>query len=225
MTAIEVAIGGPAGATGLLLRPAAARWLYVLGHGAGAGMRHPFMTAIAEALAAREVATLRWEFSYMAAGKHRPDPPALLLAAVRAACAAARELAPDLRLCAGGKSMGGRMTSMAQSASAEPGVEALVFLGFPLHPAKQPATTRAVHLAGVGVPMLFVQGTRDALAEPALLRPIVVGLGALATLYEIEGADHGFAIPKRSGRTGDDVIAEVATTTVTWLASLPAPTA
>lgn len=201
----------------LLLRPERARWLYALAHGAGAGMRHPFMTAIAEALAARGIATLRYEFPYMAAGKKRPDPPVQLVATVRAACAAARELAPDLRLVAGGKSMGGRMTSTALAAAPEARIEGVVFLGFPLHPAKQPGTTRAAHLRDVPVPMLFVQGTRDALAEPALLRPIVAALGARATLHELEGADHGFAVPRRSGREPADVLAEVARVIDGWL--------
>lgn len=205
------------GRAALLLRPEGARWLYVLAHGAGAGMRHAFMTAIAEALAARGIATLRWEFSYMAQGRKRPDPPAQLVAAVRAACAAARELAPDLRLVAGGKSMGGRMTSTALAAAPEARIEGLVFLGFPLHPAKQPGTTRAAHLRDVPVPMLFVQGTRDALAEPELLRPIVRELGERATLHEIEGADHGFAVPRRSGRTAADVLAEIARVIDEWL--------
>lgn len=222
--------------TPILQRPPGARWLYVLGHGAGAGMRHPFMAAIAGALEARAVATLRWEFDYMAAGRKRPDPPAQLHAAVRAACASARELAPDLRLVAGGKSMGGRMTSNAIAAGAaqrgpggrlygagapEPRIEGLVFLGFPLHPAKQPATTRADHLREVRLPMLFVQGSKDALAEPELLRPIVAALGARATLHEIVGADHGFAVLKRSGRDPSGVISEIADVIVAWLERLP----
>jgi uncharacterized protein len=203
--------------TPILQRPPGARWLYVLGHGAGAGMRHPFMAAIAGALEARAVATLRWEFDYMAAGRKRPDPPAQLHAEVRAACAAARELAPDLRLVAGGKSFGGRMTSNAIALAPEPRVEGLVFLGFPLHPAKQPATSRADHLREVTLPMLFVQGTKDALAEPELLRPIIAALGARATLHEIDGADHGFAVPKRSGRDPSGVMSAIADAIVGWL--------
>ena len=211
--------------TPLLERPPGARWLYVLAHGAGAGMRHPFMAGIAEALAARSIATLRWEFDYMAAGRRRPDPPAALIAAVRAACAAARELAPDLRLVAGGKSMGGRMTSRAIAEAAEPRVEGLVFLGFPLHPAKQPGTSRADHLREVHLPLLFVQGTRDALAEPALLRPIIDSLGSRATLVEIDEADHGFSVPRRSGRDTSGVMAEIADALVAWLDLLPPPAA
>jgi predicted alpha/beta-hydrolase family hydrolase len=161
----------------------------------------------------------------MAAGRKRPDPPAQLHAAVRAACAAARELAPDLRLVAGGKSMGGRMTSNAIALAPEPRVEGIVFLGFPLHPAKQPGTTRADHLREVQLPMLFVQGTKDALAEPDLLRPIVAALGARATLHEIAGADHGFAVPRRSGRDPSGVIAEIAEVIVAWLDRLSTPVA
>jgi predicted alpha/beta-hydrolase family hydrolase len=207
--------------TPILQRPPGARWLYVLAHGAGAGMRHPFMNAVADALEARGVATLRWEFDYMAAGKKRIDPLAQLLGAVRGALATARELAPDLRLVAGGKSMGGRMTSNAIAAAAEPRVEGLVFLGFPLHPAKQPATARADHLREVHLPLLFIQGTRDALAEPELLRPIVSSLGTRAVLHEIEGADHGFAVPKRSGRDSSSVMAEIASVLCDWLDRLP----
>jgi len=205
----------------LLVRPPDARWLFVLGHGAGAGMRHPFMEGAAEALAARGIATLRYEFPYMAAGKRAPDRAPVLLATVRAACAAARAAAPDLRLCAGGKSMGGRMTSMAMAEKPELAIDALVFLGFPLHPSKQPATARAEHLGAVTVPMLFVQGTRDALAEPKLLKPIVARLGA--TIYELDGADHGFALPKKAGRDEASVLAEVAEVIAAWLDRLSAP--
>jgi uncharacterized protein len=207
----------------LLVRPPDARWLYVLAHGAGAGMRHVLMEDIAQALAAEQVATLRYEFPYMASGKKRPDPPEVAVATVRAACAAAREVAPDLRLAAGGKSFGGRMTSTALAAAPEPRVEGCVFLGFPLHPAKQPATKRAEHLVNVPVPMLFVQGTRDALAEPALLRPIVATLPR-ATLHEIDGADHGFAVPRRQ-QDPRLVIPEIASTVRRWLDGLPSPLA
>jgi uncharacterized protein len=158
----------------------------------------------------------------MVAGPPRPDPPAVCEAAARAACAAGRAAAPDLRLCAGGKSMGGRMTSRAQAAAPIAGVEALVFLGFPLHPAKQPGTARADHLAQVAIPMLFVWGPRDALAEPALLRPVVAALPG-ATLAEIDAADHGFAVLAR--RRGDDVPAEIAARVAAWLDALPLPAA
>jgi predicted alpha/beta-hydrolase family hydrolase len=183
-------------------------------------MRHPFLAAVAGALAARGIATVRWELPYMAAGRARPDPPAVCVAAVRAACAAAAARWPGLRRIAGGKSFGGRMTSTA-AATADLGVAGLAFLGFPLHPAGAPAVTRAEHLARVPVPMLFLQGTRDGLADLALLRPIVDGLGARATLVEIAGADHGFAVPARSGRDPVAVIAELADAIARWVATLP----
>jgi len=207
---------------GLLIRPPSARWLYVLAHGAGAGMRHAFLVDIAEALAEREIATLRWELPYMAAGGKRPDSPAVSHAAVRSACEAARAHAPELRRIAGGKSFGGRMTSQAAAAAALP-VDGLAFLGFPLHPPKAPATERADHLAKVSLPMLFLQGTRDALAELDLLRPIVSRLGPRARLVEIAGADHGFDVLVRSGRTRADVLDELAGAIAAWLPTVPAP--
>jgi predicted alpha/beta-hydrolase family hydrolase len=214
----EIAIPfGDGALPGLVVRPAGARWLYVLAHGAGAGMRHAFMESIAAALGDCGVATLRWEMPYMAAKKSRPDPPAVAEAAVRAAVAAGASIADGLRVIAGGKSFGGRMTSQA-AASGTLAVDAIVFLGFPLHPAKQPAVTRAAHLRAVPQPMLFVQGTRDALAEPALLSPIVAALPR-ATLIEIDGADHGFAVPAR--RRGDDVIGAIARHVARWLGQLP----
>jgi len=219
MDSNEVVIPFDGGALpGLLLRPRDARWLYVLAHGAGAGMRHVFMEAIARALGERGVATLRWELPYMAAARKRPDPPAVCEAAVRAAVATARALVPELPVCAGGKSMGGRMTSQA-AAHAPLEVSAIVFLGFPLHPARQPATSRAEHLRAVPQPMLFVQGTRDALATPSLLAPIIQSLPR-ATLVEIDGADHGFAVPAR--RRGDDILGEIAIAVVRWLEAQPA---
>jgi len=221
--AADVTIDVPGGPLpGLLMVPPGARWLYVLAHGAGAGMRHAFMEAAAGALAAAGIATLRWEMPFMAAGRRRSDPPAVCEAAARAACAAGRAAAPDLRLCAGGKSMGGRMTSRAQAAAPIPGVEALVFLGFPLHPPKQPGTSRADHLAQVAIPMLFVQGTRDALADLTLLRPVVAAR-PLATMVEIDTADHGFAVLAR--RKGDDIPAEIAARVAGWLDALPLPAA
>jgi predicted alpha/beta-hydrolase family hydrolase len=191
----------------LLVRPARARWLLVLAHGAGAGMRHPFLEGVAAALAAEGIATCRYEFPYMAARKKRPDPQPVLLATVRAAVAAAAEA--GLPLLAGGKSMGGRMTSLA---AAEGGLPArgLVFLGFPLHPAGKPGTERAAHLARVAQPTLFVQGTRDKLAELELLRPI---LPSGATLHIVEGADHGFAV---KGRGPGEVAHEIAVAVARW---------
>ncbi|HEY6893741.1 MAG TPA: alpha/beta family hydrolase, partial [Rhodanobacteraceae bacterium] len=166
----------------LLRVPAEARACYVLAHGAGAGMRHPFLGAIAEALAARGIATLRYQFPYMEKGSRRPDVPAVAHAAVRAAVAEAARLLPDVALVAGGKSFGGRMTSQAEAAQHLPGLRGLVFLGFPLHPAGKPSDERAQHLTDVRVPMLFLQGTRDDLADLALLRPVVERLGASANL-------------------------------------------
>jgi predicted alpha/beta-hydrolase family hydrolase len=218
----EVSIATPRGPiAGLHRSVRGARWLYVFGHGAGAGMRHPFMAAVAEALAARRIATLRWEQPAMTAGKGRCDPPAVVEVLARAACAHGAALAGraklPLRVCAGGKSMGGRMTSQAQAAAAMPGLEALVFLGFPLHPAGEPAVTRAAHLASVALPMLFVQGTRDALATPALLRPVLAALPA-ARLVELDGADHGLDVAKRAGY---DPIARAADAVEQFLLGLP----
>ena len=205
------------GHPGLVLRPARARFLYVLAHGAGAGMHHVFMTEIAEALAAHGVATLRWEFPFMAAGKARPDPAPVAEAAVRAVWTAARARFADLPMFAGGKSFGGRMTSRAHAAAPFEGVRGLAFLGFPLHPPDKPGTERAEHLAAAGGPLLFVQGTRDALADLALVRPVVDALGARATLHVVDHADHGFAVLVRSGRTHAQVLAEIATTVAAWM--------
>jgi uncharacterized protein len=194
-----------------LLRPEGARWLLVLAHGAGAGARHPFMEAVAKALAAERIATLRYEFPYMAAGKKRPDPKPVLLATVRRAVAAAE--AEGLPLLAGGKSMGGRMTTLA---AAEGGlaVRGIVLLGFPLHPAGKPSTERAEHLARVAQPTLFVQGTRDKLGGLDLLKPV---LPPKATLHVIEGADHGFAV---KGRGSGDVAKEIAEAVARWADAL-----
>jgi predicted alpha/beta-hydrolase family hydrolase len=193
----------------LLLRPPGARWLLVLAHGAGAGMRHPFLEGLASALAARAIATLRYQFPYVEAGGRRPDPRPLLLATVRAAVAAGVERAPDLPLLAGGKSMGGRMTSLAAAAAPLVPARGLVLVGFPLHPTGRPGGERGEHLASVALPMLFLQGTRDALADLALLRPLCGALGTRAALTVIEGADHGFRVPKRGGGARD-VLAELA---------------
>jgi predicted alpha/beta-hydrolase family hydrolase len=201
----------------LLLRPEDARALLVLGHGAGAGMRHPFMEAVSQALALKGIATLRYQFPYMEKRLARPDSPAVATATVRAACALAGAEAPDLLLLAGGKSFGGRMTSTAQAEAPLPGVCGLVFLGFPLHPPKRPGITRAEHLAKVRVPMLFLQGTRDDLADLTLIREVTGGLGAAATLHIVEGGDHSFAVLKRSGRTAGEVLEELAGATAEWL--------
>jgi predicted alpha/beta-hydrolase family hydrolase len=200
----------------LLLRPPDARALLVLAHGAGGGMRHPFMQHVAEALAAEGIATLRYQFPYMDAGGRRPDPPAVAEAAVCVAVGKARAMAPDLPLIAGGKSFGGRMTSSAQAHAPLEGVRGLVFFGFPLHPAGRPATARAAHLERIMVPMLFLQGTRDALAVLDLMRPVCDHLGGRATLHVVDGADHSFAVLKRSGRTNAEVLRELAATVSAW---------
>jgi uncharacterized protein len=197
----------------ILRRPEDAFCLYVLAHGAGAGMRHPFLEAFADALANRRVATLRYEFPYMEQGKRRIDPAQTLHARVREAVAAAAK--EGLPLFAGGKSMGGRMTSQAQAVQPLPGVRGLAFVGFPLHPAGKPDTVRAAHLRDARLPMLFLQGTRDDLADLALLRPIVEQLRE-ATLHVVEDADHSFHVRKKSGRTDAEVIAELARTFAEW---------
>lgn len=201
----------------LLTLPDDAGWLYVFAHGAGAGMRHSFMEAAAGALNQRGIATLRYEYTYMSAGSRRPDRAPVLEAQTRAVAAFAAEAHPALRIAAGGKSMGGRMTSRAQSAAPLPRVEALVFFGFPLHPPKKPSIDRAEHLAAVVIPMLFLQGTRDDLADLDLIRTVTDSVGAHATLHIVEGADHGFAVLKRSGRTDTAVLAELADTTSAYL--------
>ena len=200
----------------LLLEAAHPSALYVMAHGAGAGMRHAFMESVARRLAARGISTLRYQFPYTEKGGRRIDPEPVLLATVRAAVAAGREAAGGVPLLAGGKSMGGRMTSRAAAAAPLEGVRGLVFVGFPLHPAGQPGVSRAEHLARVNLPLLFLQGTRDTLADLALLAPIVERLGARATLRVIEHADHMFHVLKRSGRTDEQVLDELATAVAEW---------
>src|SRR5687767_1782260 len=218
MTELRLRVGERVGeVSALLLRPEDAWSLYVLAHGAGAGMRHRFMEAVAGALAARGIATLRYQFPYLEHGSRRPDPPAVLEAAVRAAVAKARELEPDLPLVAGGKSMGGRMTSGAMAHRSLEGVRGLVFLGFPLHPPKRPSVGRAEHLARVQVPMLFLQGTRDDLADLGLITGLFRDLGPRATLHVVEGADHSFSVLKRSGRTDPQVLEELADAITDWV--------
>lgn len=209
--------------SGILLRPQDAWVGFVLAHGAGAGMRHPFMERIARVLAERGVATLRYQFPYVESGGRRPDPPGVLEATVRSAVEACRKAIPELPLVAGGKSLGGRMTSNAQARRPLPGVAGLVFLGFPLHPAKQPGETRADHLRAVELPMLFLQGTRDTLAELDLITSVCDRLGPRATLHVVDGADHSFAVLKRSGRSDSEVMDELADTVVSWCRSLVGP--
>jgi predicted alpha/beta-hydrolase family hydrolase len=204
--------------TGRLIRPDGATVLYVLAHGAGAGMHHPFMESIANALAERRIATLRYQFPYMDAKRRSPDPPARLQATVRAAVTRASELASNLTLIAGGKSLGGRMTSMAQADAPLPGVEGLVFLGFPLHAPKRPADKRSEHLAHVTIPMLFLQGTRDDLADLSLLTPIVERLRA--TMHVVDDSDHSFKVRRRSGRTEAEVMQELADAIAHWVTTL-----
>lgn len=206
-----------AGHAGILLKPRGARALYVFAHGAGAGMKHPFMTAVADALARRNIATLRWEFPYMTAGKTAPDRAEVAEASVQAVWGAAANKLGALPRFAGGKSFGGRMTSRAHAATPLEDLQGLIFLGFPLHPADKPGSERAEHLAQATGPMLFLQGPRDELADLKLLKPVVKKLGARATLHLVEGADHAFEVLKGSGRTGDQVIDELATTISAWI--------
>jgi uncharacterized protein len=213
---MRFAVGDAGEVSAILLRPQDARYMFVLAHGAGAGMTHSFMGELAEELASAGVATLRFNFPYMEQRRKAPDrapvPTEAVLAAVRAAAAAA----PDLPLFAGGKSYGGRMTSQASAESSLPNVRGLVFFGFPLHPPDQPSTKRAEHLVRVKLPMLFLQGTRDKLAELSLLRPICAKLGLRATLRIIETADHSFHVLKSSGKTDADVQRELARTVAEW---------
>ncbi|WP_438265080.1 alpha/beta hydrolase family protein [Bradyrhizobium commune] len=204
----------------ILMQPDNARACYVLAHGAGAGMRHASMEKIAAGLADRGIATLRFNFPYMENKQGRADQPAVAHAAIRAAVEEAARLCPGLKLVAGGKSFGGRMTSQAQSKAPLPDIKGLAFLGFPLHADKKPSTERAAHLGGVGIPMLFLQGTRDGLADLGLLKPVVEGLGAKATLHEVEGGDHSFAVLKKSGRTNEEALTEVLDTLAAWIDAL-----
>lgn len=214
---LKFAVGSAGNVSALLMRPEAARACYVLAHGAGAGMRHASMEAIAMGLAERGIATLRYQFPYMEKGSKRPDPPALAQATVRAAVAEAAVVCAELPLLAGGKSFGGRMTSQAQAKAPLEGVRGLAFFGFPLHPAGKPSAERADHLAQVKMPMLFLQGTRDALAELRLLEPLVKGLGREATLHLVEGADHSFHVLKSSGRNDRDVLVEILDAFAAWV--------
>ena len=221
VTELRFPVGEASGdVSALLVRPPDARALYVLAHGAVAGMRHSFLERVAVALAERGIATLRYQFPYMEKRKRRPDPPAVAAAAVRAAVAAAADAAPGLPLTAGGKSFGGRMTSTAQSQEPLPGVVGLAFLGFPLHPPGRPGVARAEHLGGVKTPMLFLQGDRDEFAELLLLRQVVRKLGHVATLHVVKGGDHSFNVLKKSGRTPGEVMVELAESLVEWVSDL-----
>jgi hypothetical protein len=217
-TPLKIAVGGEQ-VSGLLLRRADAKALYLFAHGAGAGMTHKAMESNAQGLAERGIATLRYQFLYMEKGSKRPDPPRLAHAVVRAAAEAVGQ-APDLPLFAGGRSFGGRMTSQAQADEPLPGVRGLAFLGFPLHPAGKPGIERAEHLKRVQVPMLFVSGDRDALAELELLKPVVAGLGERATLHLVVHADHSFKVAAKSGRTSADAEAEALDALEGWIRGL-----
>ena len=218
MSSLTIKVDGKHSVSGLLQMPSQAVACYVMAHGAGAGMTHPFMTAVADGLAERRVSTLRYQFPFMEQGSKRPDGAPLAQATVRAAVDVAAYFAPSTPLIAGGKSFGGRMTSQAQSEAPMPGVVGLAFFGFPLHPANKPSTSRAEHLSRIQVPMLFLQGTRDALADMTLLAPTVEALGERATLVQIEGADHSFHVPVRSGTTDAKVLAEMLDALVAWAA-------
>jgi len=219
--ALTIAVDQTRRVSALLDAPPSARACFVLAHGAGAGMSHPFLAAVATGLSERGIATLRYQFPHMEQGSRRPDSPKLAHATVRAAVAAAARLRPGLPLVAGGKSFGGRMTSQAQAIEALAGVRGLVFLGFPLHPAGRPSDERAAHLAQVGLPMLFLQGTRDDLADLALLRPVVERLGPRATLRLFDDADHSFHLPARTGRKDSDVRRALLDSLADWIDAVP----
>jgi hypothetical protein len=212
-----IAIDDTQSVSGLWQAPPKARACLVLAHGAGAGMTHRGMASLADGLAERGVATLRFQFPYMERGSKRPDSPAVAHAAVRAAVAQAARLAGALPLFAGGRSFGGRMTSQAQATGPLPGVRGLVFFAFPLHPAGKPGIGRAEHLAEVAIPMLFLQGTRDELADLELLKPVVAGLGPRATLTLAEDADHSFHVPARTGRKDAEILADLLDAAAAWM--------
>jgi predicted alpha/beta-hydrolase family hydrolase len=214
---INITVDGAGRVSGLLQAPSQARACYVLAHGAGAGMAHPFMAAIAAGLGERDIATVRYQFPYMERRGKRPDPPQLAHATVRAAVAEALRLLPELPLVAGGKSFGGRMTSQAQAAAPLQGVRGLAFLGFPLHPAGRPSQERGKHLFEVHIPMLFLQGTRDTLAMQGELEPLCAALGARATLKLFQDADHSFHVPARSGRTDTQARGDMLDVLAAWI--------
>ena len=214
---IAIVVDASVRVSGLLRVPPAARACCVLAHGAGAGMTHPFMTAVAAGMAERCIATVRYQFPYMERGSKRPDAPILAHATVRAAVVDATHRLAGLPMFAGGKSFGGRMTSQAQALAPLPGVRGLVFLGFPLHPAGKPSDERAAHLSNVRVPMLFLQGTRDELASLDLLRAVTTNLGQRASLHLCDAADHSFHAPARSGRTDAEILGEALDTLAAWI--------
>ena len=216
---VPLTIPLPSGSTisGLLQAPASAKACYVFAHGAGAGMNHAFMEAIAQGLVERGIASLRFNFPFMEQGSKRPDSPAVAHAAIRAAVAETARRMPDVPLFAGGKSYGGRMTTQAQAAEPLPGLKGIVLVGFPLHPAGKPSAERAAHLDSVKLPMLFLQGTRDSLADLDLITKVTASLGKKATLHTVEGADHAFHVLVRSGRTDAQVREELLETMTAWM--------
>ena len=217
---VTITVSDTTRVSGLMQKPPHARACYVLAHGAGAGMDHPFMENVARGLASRGIATLRYQFPYMERGSKRPDPPPLAQATVRAAVAEAQRLLPDTALIAGGKSFGGRMTSQAQAKGPLEGVHGLAFLGFPLHPAGRPSQDRAEHLFEIQIPMLFLQGTRDNLASLDQLKPACKQLGKRATLKLFADADHSFHVPARTGRKDAQVLDDVLDALAAWLDSV-----
>jgi predicted alpha/beta-hydrolase family hydrolase len=218
----EIAIPNAGTVSALLDLPQQACACYVFAHGAGAGMTHSFMATVATGLAERGIATLRYQFPYMEKASKRPDPPVVAHAAVRAAVMEAARRCPGMPLIAGGKSFGGRMTSQAQASAPLDGVRGLAFFGFPLHPAGKPSDDRAKHLSEIRIPLLFLQGTRDSLAELKLLEPLVKRLGRSATLHRVEGADHSFHVPARSGRTDAEAMAEILHAFAGWIGTIAA---
>jgi predicted alpha/beta-hydrolase family hydrolase len=216
---VRLTVTGGEQVAGRWLAPEGARACYVLAHGAGAGMEHPFMRSTAVQLGALGIATLRYQFPYLQRGSKRPDPPPVCHATVRAAVAEAQRRAPAAALFAGGRSFGGRMSSQAQALEPLPRVRGVVFLGFPLHPAGRPGIERAAHLAAVSLPMLFVQGRRDALAEAALLEQVLQQLAPRASAHWIDGADHSFHVPARSGRKDADVLRELIGAAADWMSA------
>lgn len=219
-SALSIDVPGRGAVSAKLTKPDAPLAAFVFAHGAGAGMTHPFMQAVATGLAARRIATLRYQFPYMEHGSKRPDSPAIAQATVRAAVAATAAALPGVALIAGGKSFGGRMTSQAQAAEPLPHVRGLCFFGFPLHPAGKPATDRGAHLATIDLPMLFLQGTRDALADIGLIEPLIASLAPRATLHLVTDADHSFHVPVRSGRRDAQVMEEILDAMTDWTARI-----
>jgi predicted alpha/beta-hydrolase family hydrolase len=217
---LRFSVEGAGEVSAILMRPAKARWLLALAHGAGAGMTHPFLEKLTDELADVGVATFRYQFPYMEQRRRVPDSPTVAAATVAAAVRFAAKAAAGLPLLAGGKSFGARMSSQAASQQLLEGVRGLVFFGFPLHPPNKPATKRAEHLDKVNLPMLFLQGTRDTLADLGLLKPICSSLGSRAKLHVIDTADHSFHVLKSSGRTDADVMCELARTTASWADNL-----